>query len=141
MYHATKRVGESRTIGATSIGVTTTPKAALSCLPSPSPTQVRLQWPWRCQLADYSGEIHPHDGCPGSWCSLVVCDTCGEMLTNPKPHGDRLIGICYQHGRRAHGVIVRREDCLMVADQSGRSIEGDVPSGITSPAPIERGPE
>ena len=54
-----------------------------------------------------------HDACPGSWCTTIACAHCGEMLTNPKPKDEGFIGICPGHGRRAPGVIMRREDCLL----------------------------
>lgn len=71
-------------------------------------------------MSEESGE-HVHDACPGEWCSTIACFDCGEMLTNPKPKHDGLVGICPHHGRYARGVIMRREDCLIGGHIGGTS--------------------
>lgn len=68
-----------------------------------------------CLMPDHDDEYVTHDACPGSWCSTIACEDCGEMLTNPKPKDDGLVGICHYHGRGARGVLMRREDCLAQA--------------------------
>lgn len=64
-----------------------------------------------------------HDACHGSWCLLVVCDDCGEMLTNPRANDDGLYGICMSHGRKAAGALVRRESCLLAPSASDRGTQ------------------
>lgn len=44
---------------------------------------------------------------------MIACRECGEMLTNLRPKGDGIAGICPTHGRSVDGVIMRREDCRL----------------------------
>lgn len=57
-----------------------------------------------------------HTACPGSWCWIIACAECGEMLTNPRPKDDGFVGICMSHGHNTVGIVLKRSDCLVKED-------------------------
>jgi len=70
-------------------------------------------------MAADHGEIRQHDACPSTWCWMLACDACGEMLTNPQPKDDGFVGICPTCGRGAKAVRMNRADCLVAPAVSG----------------------